>query len=345
MFYEKGGPKSGFTKTNACMNTASRPKLAGPHMSLITPHVPCKFSSAISFAKAGVSPQRHSILLSLAFELVTQYGDFQMLPKNGDKKRRLLPKKLPPDASEPPLSPKDSGGKKQLLRKKLPQDVLEPPPLNNGAHQPVALPATSSSGELVIPGMVDALEKWKSDIEGPRQDSLQLLRLDNNDRLLVPFTGNILPINVHWWDGTNRGYYQCNGGDCILCRIGRGRQQKHLLPLYDVMSQTVGVLAISEAKGPNALRPKLMEMLEVAKANPGKTLLVTIRAATSAIYSVHWSDLPPGADDGRSVIKDFAERLQAGTVQLGSVYQKLSNEELASLPDIANFIATRGISL
>ncbi|MGH9038461.1 MAG: hypothetical protein ACRD0O_22110, partial [Acidimicrobiia bacterium] len=60
------------------------------------------------------------------------------------------------------------------------------------------------------------------------------VRLDQNDRLLVPFTTSVERVSTHFLDYPSlRGYVRCNGPGCLLCRLGRKVDHRDLWPVYD----------------------------------------------------------------------------------------------------------------
>src|SRR5262249_49466669 len=111
-------------------------------------------------------------------------------------------------------------------------------------------PDTPSPGGTTKGLLFDATEKWAAEA-GCVPASLAEIRLDQNERLVAPFTTSVVEAVVHYLDYPSlRGYVRCNGPDCLLCKIGRQPDTRDLLPVYDVVSRAVGVLAVS----PN-LRP------------------------------------------------------------------------------------------
>src|SRR5260370_8767282 len=91
----------------------------------------------------------------------------------------------------------------------------------------------------------DALARW--DAESPRNATpLAAVRLDGNEALLLPFTTDALPVRLHYLESpAYRGYVHCTGTGCLLCRIGRRPEERDLLPAYDAIARTVGLLPIT----------------------------------------------------------------------------------------------------
>src|SRR5262249_19030644 len=112
-------------------------------------------------------------------------------------------------------------------------------------------PGTEDAGRLT-----DALELWQAEGPGAARPPLEGVRLDANERLLVPFTTSTRRVQLHYLDAPAlRGYLRCQGPGCLLCRLGKEPETRDLLPVYDPVAQAVGVLAISPNLRPQALRP------------------------------------------------------------------------------------------
>src|SRR2546423_467628 len=99
----------------------------------------------------------------------------------------------------------------------------------------------STSTAVTAPEPTNLLARWEKELPGQRL-APSLLRIDVNDRCLIPFTLDGVPAEVHYVDDPAvRGYVHCNGKDCLLCRIGNRSDKRDLLPIYDVASGTVAV--------------------------------------------------------------------------------------------------------
>jgi hypothetical protein len=108
----------------------------------------------------------------------------------------------------------------------------------------------------------NALCKWKAEAGGS-PDGIDEVRLDQNERLLIPFTTSVVEIQVHFLDyHSYREFVRCNGPHCIRCRIGQQPDTRDLLPVFDVIARTVAVLPVSPNQRPRALRPELFPVLQ-----------------------------------------------------------------------------------
>lgn len=195
------------------------------------------------------------------------------------------------------------------------------------------------------PKVVDALELWRSEASDDVPVPLQLVRLDANERLLVLFATWMLRVLVHYLDtATYRGYVQCNGDDCLLCRVGRKHDIRDLLPVFDVCEQAVTILAISPSLRQRALRPQIKPVLE--RVASGEPPFLTILSKTGmADFSVSTADLPPTASNGAAVIATFQTQVEANEIDLATVFNRLSNNVIAEIPDVAIFMGAKGITV
>src|SRR4051812_39308681 len=109
---------------------------------------------------------------------------------------------------------------------------------------------------------VDGLALWDEEARDNPGGSLTAIRIDQNERLVIPFTTSMLRTAMHYLNfAAVQGYVLCNGPDCLLCRIGRQQDVRDLLPVYDVLDKAVGVLAIGPNQRPQAIRPAIAPVL------------------------------------------------------------------------------------
>jgi hypothetical protein len=197
------------------------------------------------------------------------------------------------------------------------------------------------------PKLDNALELWGAEAEATAASGtvqLRVVRLDHNEKFLIPFSVSMRRATLHFLESDAlRGYVHCNGGDCLLCRIGRQPDVRDLLPVYDPVAQTVAVLPVSQNLRPGALRPLIKPVLEQIKGN--RFLLMTVRKLDIVRYELTAAPLPEGADDGAAAISKFKEELDSGIVNLEDVYPHLTNNDLAAIPDVARVMQLKGITL
>jgi hypothetical protein len=190
----------------------------------------------------------------------------------------------------------------------------------------------------------DGLALWDSETATGEAGGLSVIRLDGNERLLIPFTTTMGRVTLHYVEyPALRGYVHCSGADCLHCRLGRKQDVRDLLPIYDPVEKTVGVLPIGPNMRPQALRPQVAPILRRLR-DEAVTPLIAIRRDDSVTFIVSELALPADADTGGVTIRAFVEKSEAGEIDLGSVYPRLSNEELASIPEVAMALQLKGIA-
>jgi hypothetical protein len=194
-------------------------------------------------------------------------------------------------------------------------------------------------------GVVDGVELWESEADHRHAAPLAAVRLDGNARMLLPFTADLCPTHVHYLDYPSlTGYVHCNGLDCLLCRVGRRKDVCYLWPVYDVLAGAVAVVPISHNRRPNALQPLLSPVLKRVKEGKDR-FFIEVRKPNLYTFTVATFPLPADADDGAAAVKAFLEKLKAGHVDLGSVYRRITNEDLAMYPEVATAMQMKGIGL
>jgi hypothetical protein len=190
-------------------------------------------------------------------------------------------------------------------------------------------------------GLTDGLSLWDAETSSPPA-GLSLLRIDGNETLIIPFTTSMQRDTLHYLDSAAyRGYTHCPGPGCLLCRIGRQSEIRDLLPVYDPVAQAVAVLAISPNLRPHALRPQLAPLLRQLRQDA--RIIIALRKLDNIRFAVTTLPLPDDADDGADKIAAFVKQVEANAIDLGSVYPRLGNEELAALPDVASAMRLKGI--
>jgi hypothetical protein len=193
----------------------------------------------------------------------------------------------------------------------------------------------------LLTALHDGLSLWEAEALG-NAATLSLIRLDANEKFLVPFTVSMARAQVHYVDAsTVSGYFHGSGPDCLLCRAGLVKDVRDLWPAYDLVDRAVGVVAITPNMRPMSLRPQLMTILRQVKEASAPLLLSIKYERPKFLLSL--SPLPEDADDGAEAIALFTTQLEQHQVDLGSVYPRYANEELASIAEIAARLTAKGI--
>lgn len=202
----------------------------------------------------------------------------------------------------------------------------------------VPAPAIAVNTPTVQP--VNLIEEAKRVSTG-HASKLEQIRFDANQTVVIPFTPDGVKVQVHYLeDPEYRGYLRCNGPDCMLCRVGRNRDERTLLPVYQPISKQVGVISLSQSMRPGALKPQLLTILSSTHRK-----IAIIRKADQMRFEVVSDDLRPGIDDGAAMIAAFEKRRQAGEVDLASIFPLYSNQMLACMTSIATLMQIKGIQL
>jgi len=184
------------------------------------------------------------------------------------------------------------------------------------------------------------------DVWGPEKVSqgnkpFELVRFNGREVAAMPFTSDSAVVKLHFNDEPEiRGYVHCNGEGCALCRLGRPKEERALLPVYLPAQGTIGVIPISPSSRPGALRPQLLPLLRSEKK-----LVVFIKKADQLTFSVGSSEMDPKDHRGDRRIEDFQKKLEAGELDLTSVYPRMSNEALARVPGIGTMLTLKGIEV
>jgi len=167
---------------------------------------------------------------------------------------------------------------------------------------------------------------------------LEVVRLGSDETAIIPFTADSEAVDLHYCSETEiNSYVVCNGPNCVLCRVGRKRDQRLLLPVYLPAAGCVGILPVSRSLRPFALLPQISNVL---KAGKPMVMFVTRKGAK---YTVSTAELQKDVDAGEKAIRRFLDDDQAGLHVLAAVYPRIDNEQLASVEEIARMMSLKGV--
>lgn len=167
---------------------------------------------------------------------------------------------------------------------------------------------------------------------------LEMVRLGNDETAIIPFTADSEAVDLHYCSETEiNGYVVCNGPDCVLCRIGRKRDQRLLLPVYLPAAGCIGILPVSRSLRPFALLPQISNVLKAGKP------MVMFVTREGAKYTVSTAELRMDVDGGEVAIRRFLDDYEAGLHVLAAVYPLIDNEQLASIEEIARMMSLKGV--
>ena len=172
----------------------------------------------------------------------------------------------------------------------------------------------------------------------PAESRLELVRLGNDEAAIILFTADSEEVDLHYCSETEiNGYVVCNGPDCVLCRIGRRKDQRLLLPVYLPAEGRVGILPVSRSLRPFALLPQISNVLKTEKP------MVMFVSRDGAKYTVSSAELKDDVDRGEASIKHFLADYNAGHHALSSIYPKIENDQLACVEEIGRMMALKSI--
>jgi hypothetical protein len=184
---------------------------------------------------------------------------------------------------------------------------------------------------------IDLVKDFEAMVNG--SPALERVRLDASETAIIPFTAEAERVEIHYCKEPDiNDYVICNGVDCFLCKIAREKTVRLLLPVYLPVSGVVGVLPVGTSLRPRSLWPQLAQVLK-----DGSRMAVFISRLQGDSYTVAAEPLRDDVEDGAEVINAFRENRKKGTIQLDSVYPKVSNEQLAAIPEIDRMLKLRGI--
>jgi hypothetical protein len=167
---------------------------------------------------------------------------------------------------------------------------------------------------------------------------LELVRLNESDTAIITFTADSVSTQLHYCGEPEiNSYVLCNGANCLLCRIGRKKEERLLIPVYVPTKEAVAVLAVSTNKRPGALLPQIGPLLR-----DGPRLAFLSRHG--GIFKVKGAAIPDDADRGEVAVKRFVEAHSAGTIDLTKVFLTIENEYLAQVREIASMVKLKGLS-
>ena len=184
---------------------------------------------------------------------------------------------------------------------------------------------------------------FSDDMTAAGGGDLNVLRLNDNPVLVTIFTDQIGDLETHYVSESSIGEVRCNKtreGRCLLCDIGNGATDKHLLPVYVVRDDEVQVLGITATKRGFSLGPQVMA--EIRKGDLDRRYLRISR--TGAKYTVTSVPAQEGSEMGEAVVKRFVEQLDAGGIELERAIPVYGNQQLLDVPEIERVATAMGFS-
>jgi hypothetical protein len=170
---------------------------------------------------------------------------------------------------------------------------------------------------------------------------LEILRVTEESVIVTVFTDQIAQATTHYLDLSElRAEVQCNRAHeapCLLCDLGKRRTNRAVLPVYDVKSDQVKALLVSDNRHPHALGTLLKA--ELKKGGLDRRYLAISRSGVK--FTVQSLPAGEGNDLGEPAIASFLERLESGAVALDRVLPTYPNIELWNFLELARETAAR----
>ena len=149
------------------------------------------------------------------------------------------------------------------------------------------------------------------------ESHLEVIKLGVDETAILPFTASGESVDIHYCHETEiNSYVVCNGPDCLLCRIGRRKDPRILLPVYLPAAGCIAILSVNPASRPYGLLPQVLEVLKAGKP------MVMFVTRNGAKYTVSTVDLQKDVDGGEAVIKRFNDDYEAESMTLQLFIQK-----------------------
>jgi len=190
---------------------------------------------------------------------------------------------------------------------------------------------------------VDVLTYWGTAQQTQGVEKLQLLRLGPAQTAIRLFTSETVPVRIHFMEERDlNSFVQCNGESCVLCQAGKNVDERVLLPVYVLNKASVEILPISPSSRPGALRPQILPLLQ-AMGDDKTPVVALVSKPDRMTFKVTRIQANSYHSLGEAVIKDFMERWEAGKIDPTSVYPKMDNAILSSIPGIATMLQIKGM--
>ena len=171
---------------------------------------------------------------------------------------------------------------------------------------------------------------------------LSRVNLSQNQVAIIPFTITAASVQLHYCDEPEiKSYVECNGADCVLCKIGRKIDDRLLVPVYEPLGQCVSVLMISPSMRPGALLPQFVAQFKNAEDMNAKIVMFISRQPDNQSFKVNSRQLQEGEDDGAVQIKQFIDDIKNKKVSLSSVVGQMNNAEFRLVGSIAKMLSLK----
>lgn len=172
--------------------------------------------------------------------------------------------------------------------------------------------------------------------------SLQSVRTGPEGTIVVPLSDELEIADAHYLeDEDGKRYILCNGPGCLLCLAKNKKKPRYLLPVYEPLTKSIGVLPIGNSLTNEALLPLILPILENISDPPKESIFIT---RENFEYTAIKNELPPDVcQEVESVIRKFNAQEEKGEIDLKSIFSHYSNERMREIPFVANRLKMFGL--
>mgnify|MGYP007059400947 CR=1 FL=1 len=193
--------------------------------------------------------------------------------------------------------------------------------------------------------MLNFLDRFPSEPETSMSLSLEVLKLREEPRIIAMFSAECEEVSDHYIETSeHRGYVKCNSvaeGRCLLCDLQQQSESRVILSVYDVETESVKALLVSDARSPYSLGPQLRRELERGELD--KRFLLLSRSFNK--FEVRSIAMPEDVEINQVVIADFLNQIKQGNLSLDGVIPHLPNRELVDIPELSRKAMALGLHL
>lgn len=167
---------------------------------------------------------------------------------------------------------------------------------------------------------------------------LHLLRIGIEETLFIPFTGKGIEVKVHYGKEEEiSSYFLCNGEGCYYCKTGRTPTTKVLLPVYSPIASEIAILPMTKSSRPQDLYPQIKRILKSGKR------MAVFASFRNQKHNVEAREIITPDPATEEAIKRFADSHEGDNLRLPPMYEEISNEDLAEIPDIEKLLRWKGV--
>jgi hypothetical protein len=174
--------------------------------------------------------------------------------------------------------------------------------------------------------------------------NLDVVRLSETPVVINVFSSSVAAVVTHYVEFSNfRGEVRCNAGlepRCLLCDQKYKETKRAIMAVYDVASDLIKGLLISDTMSPHALGPQIQA--ELHKGDLDRRSLLISRVSNK--FRVDSVPARTGQNMGERVIADFEKRLKSGEVSLESAIPVYPNLQLWDIPELERRAEAMGLS-